>query len=1068
VEVADPPNANDGADARDGAGQEKVHGESALPPDPNAVELLPASLRARFDDIHFLGRGGMGAVYAAHDVRLDRNVALKFVDVQHAQRILREARAQARIEHENVCKIYNVGVADGRPYICMQLIYGEPLSSARDKMTLEQKVKVVREAAAGLHEAHRNGLVHRDVKPGNILVEPTEDGQWKPYVADFGLAREAGSEGETATGIVAGTPEYMAPEQARGEVRALDRRTDVYSLGVTLYDLVADRTPFIAEQRWQVAAQIAEKEAPPLRSICPTAPRDLETIIMKCLEREPARRYDSARALGEDLQRFLDGDLPLAQPRSTLYILLRRARKHKLIVALSSLVTISLVTLLGLWIRARQIAAEEAQLSQNLGEAVKEMELFLQYAHALPLHDVVREEDVIRERLTQIEGASSTVGRGTRQYAIGRGYLALREPKKAVLYLEQARSEGYSSPELEFALGRALVELYQEGLEELGRLGSPEKRAARHAELETLYKAPALLHLQSAGRSRLEYPLYVEGLIALLEGKHQEALEKAQQTLRDAPWFYEAKVLEARAHFAEGSRYRHDAAFDYEKMMTHFGPAIEAYKRAADMGRSDPSVHDGACELWIQLLSSDGASGRATKRSFEEANGACGRAIATNPNRGAAYVRMAFVHVGYADAENEKATAPHEVIREAVKAAEVAASKLPEDVFAQWLLGAAWRQAAYHAVSSGLDGREAADRSIAAYTEALRIDPSFLWAARELAITYVLRAEQSSILGEDATMSLENARMWLRHADAIAQNDPLNKTIECHLESVSARTLLDAGSDPTPSLGRAGQVCKGAIAAAPDFIVAHHSHGLALVTSSRHAAAFGRDAAAIMEDAEQVVAKMPPNTPAHMRAQILGPIRTLAARQLLVRGESPELRLREARELLRRTIEGDPAKVSPRLDLVDVELARIDWAMTQGLAEESQFTDVLEIVSPLLDTVHVDPRPFQRAAKIHGRHAAWLASRDEDFTEALTRGVMMTNHALRRNPRMAAAFATRAALYLVRARTTKVSAERIEAAMRAKEAFAMAFRDNPSLAREYAELAKEADFLADDADVRKR
>src|SRR5262249_55525302 len=150
-----------------------------------------------------------------------------------------------------------------------------------------------------VHEAHRAGLIHRDIKPGNILTDRGDDGSFKPYVMDFGLAREVTAQGQTLTGAVLGTPAYMAPEQARGDVRSLDRRTDVYALGVTLYDLLADRTPFMEEQVWKLIISVTTEDPPPLGSVKKGVPEELETVVMKCLERDPARRYDSARALGE-------------------------------------------------------------------------------------------------------------------------------------------------------------------------------------------------------------------------------------------------------------------------------------------------------------------------------------------------------------------------------------------------------------------------------------------------------------------------------------------------------------------------------------------------------------------------------------------------------------------------------------------------------------------------------------------------------------------------------------------------------------------------------------------------
>src|SRR5262245_45102185 len=176
----------------------------AAPPalEPGAIPSPPSAISDRYESLVLLGRGGMGAVYRARDLRLGREVALKLLFDVDGDRLLREARAQARVEHEHACKIYEVGVEGDTGYIAMQYIDGEPLGRAAARMTLEQKVHAVRQVALALHEAHRLGLVHRDVKPSNILVERTEGGTFHPFLTDFGIAREAGAQGRTATGVI--------------------------------------------------------------------------------------------------------------------------------------------------------------------------------------------------------------------------------------------------------------------------------------------------------------------------------------------------------------------------------------------------------------------------------------------------------------------------------------------------------------------------------------------------------------------------------------------------------------------------------------------------------------------------------------------------------------------------------------------------------------------------------------------------------------------------------------------------------------------------------------------------
>ncbi|MGE5049125.1 MAG: serine/threonine-protein kinase, partial [Deltaproteobacteria bacterium] len=277
-------------------------------PTPKEVQALPQS--ERYEIRAVVGSGGMGKVFKAFDRKLKRLVALKFLrgaDASLEKRFLQEAQAQARVDHPNVCKVYEVGRIGEEPYIAMQYIEGRTLREAARDLTVRQKLLVLRDVSLAVHAAHRLGLVHRDIKPANIIIEERPEGP-RPFVTDFGLARDLESPGDTVQGALLGTPQYMAPEQANGELHRLDARTDVYGLGATLYEALTLRPPFDGPTQLQTLYRMLHEDPAPPRSLVADLPQDVESVALKCLEKDPARRYPGADALADELQRLIDGD----------------------------------------------------------------------------------------------------------------------------------------------------------------------------------------------------------------------------------------------------------------------------------------------------------------------------------------------------------------------------------------------------------------------------------------------------------------------------------------------------------------------------------------------------------------------------------------------------------------------------------------------------------------------------------------------------------------------------------------------------------------------------------------
>ncbi len=279
-----------------------------MPRDFGAYELLGE-----------IGRGGMGVVYKARQKALDRSVAIKMIlpghlaSPEHVRRFQTEAKAAARLQHSNIVHIHEVGELDGQHFFAMEYVEGVSLAGRIEQgpVDIQDAVRWVATIARAVARLHQQEIVHRDLKPSNILLDHEE----QPFVTDFGLARVfvPGSEA-TTTGVIAGTPSYMSPEQASGRRASVGPASDIYSLGAILYELLTGRPPFREENPLDTLMQVLSREPALPRRLNPRIPRRLELICLKCLAKSPEERYASADALAEDLERFSRGEALEARP----------------------------------------------------------------------------------------------------------------------------------------------------------------------------------------------------------------------------------------------------------------------------------------------------------------------------------------------------------------------------------------------------------------------------------------------------------------------------------------------------------------------------------------------------------------------------------------------------------------------------------------------------------------------------------------------------------------------------------------------------------------------------------
>ncbi len=322
-------------------------GQSIGDPD---IERLPGV--PGYHIISISGRGGMGIVYRARHLELNRIVALKMIrsgvyaSAVERVRFVREARAIAALRHQNIVQVFDVGVIDGCPFFTMEFVAGHTLAESMQGKPLAPKVAVqlMLKLAGAVESAHQNGIVHRDLKPSNILI----DGEGTPRIGDFGLARSSTDEGAlTLSGLRLGTPNYMAPEQAAGRSDAIGPAADIYSLGAILYETLTGRPPFRGESVAEIERQLLTEEPVPPGRLNTSVPRNLETICLKCLLKQPHRRYQSAAEFADDLGRFQRGEPVLARNAGAAERCAKWMRRHPAITTGITAAALILLVLVG-------------------------------------------------------------------------------------------------------------------------------------------------------------------------------------------------------------------------------------------------------------------------------------------------------------------------------------------------------------------------------------------------------------------------------------------------------------------------------------------------------------------------------------------------------------------------------------------------------------------------------------------------------------------------------------------------------------------------------------------------
>jgi len=814
-----------------------VSTEGTQRPDPEATtpsyrgDPQPAERIGRYRLLAPLGRGGMGVVYRAHHDGLDQEYAVKLLRAgtdapqEIVERFLREARAVARIgKHPNIVQVHDVGEQDGCYYLAMDLVDGAPLSShtAKGPLPPREAAGIACGIARGLQVAHDAGIIHRDLKPSNVLV----DRAGVPHVADFGLARDILSRQRLSReGDVFGTPQYMAPEQAAGENDRVGPATDVYGLGATLYEMLTGRPPFDAGTSAELLYRVLSQEPAPPSDV----PADLATICLKALEKDPSRRYPSARAMEEDLARFLAGEPVRARRASPLARLLRRAARHWRAAAAVGVVAILAGVLL---VRAHIRSLEEGRRVEDREAATRLAEAQAAAARAALaksqlVSKVYARWGALRDTMREIEATASDVRLHEKGERLKAAWTRVQEfidatPPDATSQATMKALAGWAKclsgddgrawmreaaaldPDVPYgALLEALVEFsgYLDRQETpTAMLTSrgvdlPPMPAETPEMAEVRRRIDALLVRARAAPVwgedlAADFQAAIDGMRSMQAGRYEEA----DLALGRALGSRELSLFETGLRLARAkARY---ARRDYDAAIQDTAEVCRALP-------GDVAPHQYLGLLQLSRAVAARAAGTDARPLAQEAVATLDTAIALDPREASCLRLRGSAKALLAGMEEGAGGSPREGYLAALLDLEAAHSIQPEDVGGLQNLGIAQGHVGLSEVNSGGDGREAYRKSIARFSEALRIDAEYDPARTNRAIIYRMLGDAELEHGGDPRQLYERgiADMTATIARNPPDKDRMVVRAILHLHMGQAQGVR--GEDPREELRRA-------------------------------------------------------------------------------------------------------------------------------------------------------------------------------------------------------------------------------------------------------------------------
>jgi tetratricopeptide (TPR) repeat protein/predicted Ser/Thr protein kinase len=978
-----------------------------LPLAPSATEqdLQFGAPFGRYIVLDGLGAGGMGVVYAAYDPELNRRVALKVLHNDSARRadrlpirdlLLAEAQAMAQLAHPNVVTVFDVGSVDDHVFIAMELVEGQTLAAwlRAGQRKRSEIIAMFLEAGKGLTAAHAAGLIHRDFKPDNVLVG--NDGRVR--VTDFGLARsvprkplEAAAHATTGsdpgasrpqTGLV-GTLAYMAPEQYLR--RNSDARADQFSFAVALYEALYGERPFASPPLTAEDRVVRPAVVTPQWTRVPVA---LRQVLSRALSQEPDERYPSMTDL-----------LAALAPKP------RRARRIALSAAL--VVAVAIVLAGAYAIHLRRAAEQRIELVGRLRGLAPELGTLLRGAKMLPLHDIRPARDRVRSAMRdverQLQARAGQDDRAVIDFVLGEGYRALGDHDSALRLLEAAWGAGERGSQIDVALGYTLGSSYWNRLQQIEDTLPVDKRDVEIRTIEKRYRDPAMTHLRTALAVRASSPAYLEALIAFHEHRFAEASRDARAAFAESPTFYEAGVLDARAHHEAGRALLKAGRTD--EATQEFVAARQIFEHVLEIARSDDDAWLGYGEMVYTQAHDLGNRGLPADLR-QQAIDALRTVRKVNPDRWEAIVSEMAIYeyeanlaiVGYQDPR------PH-VNKLLSTANEARAHGADVDRIERLACMAHWEQAVYER-KHGIDPLPAFEQAIAACERATAAKPGADNHA-SLGVLYASLAAYHADHGRDPARFIELSGHNFRDSLGIV-DDPVQRYNLGRLWSTLAHYQSNHGRDPRHAVdaalieldtaARMDATRCDALAAMGDALIARARFEQANGGSAESAIAQARTALdrALAIDAELVPA-----------IKYRSELAELDAEALLERHADPMPAVRAMRAdaeavLRRRPSDGFAHQMACRADILAGR-----WALGRGEPVDALLTRAASEAARAREANSMDALAWTVSAEVEQLRAEAARSRRATRDAAVAAGLSFIEQAMKIDPGLVRAVTTR-------------------------------------------------------------